>query len=403
MPDFSRPLTLAEVFRPPSPGELANTYNALLSNRLNVLKLKEAERKIAQQNALREALMKHYQPAQTERFVPTPQNALVESLTGKPFEIPAYGQGVALQGKPARMDWEGAKRELLAKGFVEPALEIDKRLQEQKQKEFDMQLKLRKSVLESVKPFLNRAIEEGNNEMLQDILGKLKRHPAFKGVPLPDNVQILPDKTVEITRLYEEGELIDPLTGKPLPKGKYRVKARQSDMQQLEDGRVQIRPIEVEPITDKESKSKGEGRLTLAQQRRNLEIDASRKALERIIETEGLSVEEIWERIKPTIPVSPNSPFTKPNPNFNPRLKRILEDALERKYGDDPEYEYFISTYGAGLPLPSNTSLGAMKGVKYFPTKYKPGRIPVRTGMQKSTGRRVIQYDDGSIEYADQP
>ena len=187
-------------------------------------------------------------------------------------------------------------------------------------------------------------------------------------------------------------------------------------MTETAEGRLGFKPgfVEAQGALAKAKRGSG-GRITLAQQRDNIEIDAARRELE----ASGLSREEILRRSQKATDTG------RKNPDYDPFIGRLVGAATQRKIGDDPEFEQFYSrVYGTGpgaldeefsqvlqgttfgaQPSAPASSPGAAGTISAPPPSAAPARTPPPTEMElrrrsaaKSGTRKTVVIQGQSYE-----
>lgn len=107
-----------------------------------------------------------------------------------------------------------------------------------------------------------------------------------------------------------------------------RASQKETAMQAREDAREDRRDARLAArLSSQQERGTGSGRLSLAQERSNAEIDAAREAVA------GLSPEEIRKRTAKTTDTG------RENPHYDPAIARSANLASRRKVGDDPLFD----------------------------------------------------------------
>lgn len=228
---MQRFLTLADVYRPLSANEIVSAQSAFMQNRINDLKMREAEKEIEKKGLRNELARQFYnpgtpasvegRPAMSEgnvmgRYLPggrgpdtyTPPETTVRPGTGPDFDYRGYGNAMAGAG-----DFEGA-------------MEATGRAKTFDQQKRDRDIKVAQMKLDAMKPFYEKALAEGDYESARRMFDRAKMDPEISAI-LPDDIDIeftpQGEDIIKYTRDFAEGELTDP-TGRPLPAGAYTVK-----------------------------------------------------------------------------------------------------------------------------------------------------------------------------------
>lgn len=186
--------------------------NEFVRQRINQIRLKEAENEFATKMGRQQAAQKFFQPSQPAQTAVPMQTGAAPSYTGNAFADNMYGQRVeTAPERPAGFDAAGYQANRYVAGDVEGAQAIQSAPKENK--------------MAIYKPLYEAAVSSGNNEQFQMIVANMKREGLL---PAEFDASVTPSGEVESVITVQSGDtrFTDPVTGQPLPAGQYSATAK---------------------------------------------------------------------------------------------------------------------------------------------------------------------------------
>lgn len=277
-------------------------------------------------------------------------------------------------------DWRGASARLAKEGDIKGALETAKAGREAKKSAADLKIKLL-----SVDKAERAQVMENLN-----LVGRLSQEGISKYELARKSGRGHDQAIQDMDEWYDSaGEQLIKLgvSASDIPQKFDPVKARSAMALVSEAGALDIEKKKVDIAKTRAEIAKikretGKKKLTAAQKSNNIEIDNSR----RLLRERGVTKESI------KLLTSKSTETGRENPDYDPDIARIVSKALQRKTGDDPEFEIVSNIYQLGKPGEPEP------GLERAEKQLKSRKIAKRGTYQ---GRKVVQYEDGTIEYAD--
>src|SRR3990167_2553191 len=220
--------------------------NEFMNQRIQQLKMREAENEFLTKMGRQEAAKNAFRPAQPAQTAAPMQTGSAPSYTGNAFAQNMYGNQVeTAPARPASFDTQGYVANRYGAGDIEGA-----------QAGEDRQTALRTQKMGMYKPLYDAAVSSGNNEQFQMIVENMKREGLL---PADFKAEVSPTGEVESVITITEGSVnpstgqpwTDPVTGQPLAPGQYSATAK--------GGRI----MKIEPYQDKGSTGVSEPALAM--------------------------------------------------------------------------------------------------------------------------------------------
>src|SRR3990167_2112992 len=234
--------------------------NEFMNQRIQQLKMREAENEFLTKMGRQEAAKNAFRPAQPAQTAAPMQTGSAPSYTGNAFAQNMYGNQVeTAPARPASFDTQGYVANRYGAGDIEGA-----------QAGEDRQTALRTQKMGMYKPLYDAAVSSGNNEQFQSIVENMKREGLL---PADFKAEVSPTGEVESVITITAGSVnpstgqpwTDPVSGELIPPGQYSATAK--------GGRI----MKVEPYVKTNTAANAEERLRIAQER--LDFEKSKKAI----------------------------------------------------------------------------------------------------------------------------
>ena len=221
--------------------------NEFVRQRINQIRLKEAENEFATKMGRQQAAQKFFQPSQPAQTAVPIQTGAAPSYTGNAFAQNMYGQSVeTAPARPAGFDAAGYQANRYGAGDIEGAQAIQAAPKENK--------------MALYKPLYDAAVSSGNDAQFQQIVANMKREGLL---PQEFTATVTPSGEVESVITVQAGDnrFTDPVTGQPLPAGQYSATAKGN------------RIVKVTPYVDKTQAADLSERRLDEQERHNREME----------------------------------------------------------------------------------------------------------------------------------